>query len=148
MLSDRLLREHSDVVRAGLRRRHAGDDVERALDRWLALDAQRRVTATRAGELGRAVASARREADCEGTAEVRARERQRQATEDALVDLQAQQRTAALQLPNLPDPHVPDGDGPACSIELRRWGEPPAFDFAPRRHDAPGSTARRSDRSQ
>jgi seryl-tRNA synthetase len=135
MLNDRLLREHPDVVRAGLRRRHAGDAVERALDRWLTLDAQRRAAATRAAELGRAVVSGRREADCVGMAEVRARERQRQATQDTVVVLEAQQRAAALQLPNLPDPRVPDGDGPAESVELRRWGEAPAFDFAPRWHD-------------
>jgi seryl-tRNA synthetase len=135
MLNDRLLREHPEVVRAGVRRRHAGDEAEQALDRWLALDAQRRVTATRAGELGHAVASARREAETPTSAEMRARERQRQATEDALAVLEAQQRAAALQLPNLPDPRVSDGSGPAESIGLRRWGEPPAFDFAPRRHD-------------
>jgi seryl-tRNA synthetase len=139
MLNDRLLREHPEVVRAGLRRRHAGDEAERALDRWVALDAQRRATATRAGEFARSIAAARRELKAEpdspGTAEMRARQRRRQAVEDALVVVEAQQRAAALQLPNLPDPRVPDGGGPAESIELRRWGEPPTLDFPPRRHD-------------
>jgi seryl-tRNA synthetase len=37
-------------------------------------------------------------------------------------------------VPNLPDPSVPDGDGPEDNIEMRRWGAQPAFEFAPRPH--------------
>jgi seryl-tRNA synthetase len=37
-------------------------------------------------------------------------------------------------VPNLPDPSVPDGEGPDDNVEVRRWGTPPAFDFVPRPH--------------
>ncbi|MGH7661011.1 MAG: serine--tRNA ligase, partial [Vulcanimicrobiaceae bacterium] len=37
-------------------------------------------------------------------------------------------------VPNLPDPSVPDGEGPDDNIEVRRWGARPAFDFAPKPH--------------
>jgi len=37
-------------------------------------------------------------------------------------------------VPNLPDPSVPDGDGPEDNIEVRRWGAQPAFEFAPKPH--------------
>jgi seryl-tRNA synthetase len=37
-------------------------------------------------------------------------------------------------VPNLPDPSVPDGDGPEDNIEMRRWGAQPTFEFAPRPH--------------
>jgi seryl-tRNA synthetase len=135
MLNDRLLREHPEVVRAGLHHRHAGDDAERALDRWLALDAQRRAAATRSDELARAIAAARPEPGARSPAGVSALARERQSIEDTLATLEAEQRAVALLLPNLPDPRVPEGDGPDYTVELRRWGTPPAFDFAPRRHD-------------
>ena len=49
-------------------------------------------------------------------------------TEDArLADL-------LMGLPNLPLAEVPDGADEADNVEIRRWGEPPAFGFAPKEH--------------
>jgi len=39
-----------------------------------------------------------------------------------------------LDLPNLPDSRVPDGDGEADNVEIRRWGEPARPGFKPRDH--------------
>ncbi|MBV8284477.1 MAG: serine--tRNA ligase, partial [Candidatus Eremiobacteraeota bacterium] len=36
--------------------------------------------------------------------------------------------------PNLLDDSVPDGGGEADNVEIRRWGTPKTFDFAPRPH--------------
>ncbi|MGB6231584.1 MAG: serine--tRNA ligase [Litorimonas sp.] len=38
-------------------------------------------------------------------------------------------------LPNLPADDVPDGADEADNVEIVRWGEPRAFDFAPKAHD-------------
>ena len=37
-------------------------------------------------------------------------------------------------LPNLLDPSVPDGADESANVEIRRWGEPPAFDFRAEMH--------------
>ncbi len=37
-------------------------------------------------------------------------------------------------LPNLLHDSVPDGADETCNAELRRWGEPPSFDFEPKDH--------------
>ncbi|MBV8344038.1 MAG: serine--tRNA ligase [Candidatus Eremiobacteraeota bacterium] len=37
-------------------------------------------------------------------------------------------------LPNLLDDSVPDGASEAANVEVRRWGEPRRFDFAPKPH--------------
>ena len=39
-----------------------------------------------------------------------------------------------LTLPNLPHESVPAGKSPADNPEVRRWGTPPSFDFAPKPH--------------
>jgi seryl-tRNA synthetase len=39
-----------------------------------------------------------------------------------------------LRIPNLPHASVPPGGGPEDNVEVRRWGEIPAFDFAPKNH--------------
>lgn len=39
-----------------------------------------------------------------------------------------------LRLPNLPHPSVPVGTSPEDNKEIRRWGDPPKFDFQPKNH--------------
>jgi seryl-tRNA synthetase len=43
-------------------------------------------------------------------------------------------REYMLTVPNVPHSSVPIGAGAADNIEVRRWGAPPKFDFAARRH--------------
>lgn len=134
MLNDRYVRDHPDAVRAALRRRHAGPEAERALEEWLALDAQRRAAATRRDELAQAAT-----ATPSDTATARMARRERDAARAALEALEARARRALMRLPNLPDARVPEGAGPMESVEMRRWGEPPEFSFEPKGHDALGA---------
>ena len=46
----------------------------------------------------------------------------------------ARMRDMLMSLPNLPRDDVPDGESEADNVEIRRWGSPPSFDFAPRAH--------------
>jgi seryl-tRNA synthetase len=43
-------------------------------------------------------------------------------------------RELLLGIPNLPLDSTPDGNTEADAVEVRRWGTPPSFDFAPRDH--------------
>jgi len=129
MLSDRLLREHPDDVRAGLRRRHAGAEDGRALDEWLALDAERRALATQRDALAQAAHAGKTAGIDLSLTQARR----------ALADLEGRLRALALRLPNLPDERVPEGAGDDANVELRRWGEPPAFAFATRSHEELGA---------
>ena len=119
MLSERLLRTHPDLARAGLLRRGAGPEALAALDRWLALDAERRALAGehdwQAGNGG----------DPAALKSLRSR----------LAALEDEQHALLAIIPNLPRDDVPDGHDASANIELRRWGTPPAFDFPPKRHD-------------
>ncbi len=56
------------------------------------------------------------------------------AAEAELITLQEELQALQLEIPNLPHQSVPDGDSEADNIEVRRWGELPAFDFEPRDH--------------
>jgi seryl-tRNA synthetase len=57
---------------------------------------------------------------------------------------QLRERTAALEdllagIPNVLADDVPEGVDESANLELRRWGEPPRFDFAPKEHDEIGA---------
>ena len=43
-------------------------------------------------------------------------------------------RNQLMSLPNIPLPSVPDGKDEDDNVELRRWGSPRAYDFAPKEH--------------
>ena len=119
MLSERLVRAHPERIREGLRRRAAGMETLAALDRWLALDVERRALASEhdqlAGQGGEPSA-------------LRAARARLKALED-------EQRLLLARIPNVPRDDVPDGQDASGNVELRRWGTPPSFDFAPKRHD-------------
>ena len=134
MLNERLIRERPELAREALRRRRAGPEAERALEGWLALDAQRRTLAQRHDELARETAAIRGHPES-ATAEARAIESKRRAAEEAALVMSAQQRRLLLRLPNIADARAPDGADEAGNVELTRHGAHPTFDFAPRRHD-------------
>jgi seryl-tRNA synthetase len=43
-----------------------------------------------------------------------------------------------LEIPNVPHPSVPRGTSDAANVEVRRWGTPRVFDFAPKPHEEVG----------
>jgi seryl-tRNA synthetase len=49
-------------------------------------------------------------------------------------EVQEQQQAWLMDMPNLALPEVPSGRDESDNVEIRRWGEPPAFDFTPRDH--------------
>ena len=61
-------------------------------------------------------------------------------SETRLQGVQTELDTIHAGLPNLLHDSVPDGADETCNAELRRWGEPPSFDFEPRDHVSLGET--------
>jgi seryl-tRNA synthetase len=53
--------------------------------------------------------------------------------------LESERDALWAQLPNLLAPDTPDGQDDADNVELRRWGDPPAFSFEPKPHDLLGA---------
>jgi len=145
----RALRDAPDAFDTALARR--GLPAEAA--DLLALDAERRA-AIHGAETARAeqnaaskdVGAAKARGDEAEFARLRALVTERK-TEVARLEEEARALDARLsarlaELPNVPAPDVPDGPDESANVEIRRWGTPPAFDFAPREHfDIPGIAA-------
>jgi seryl-tRNA synthetase len=53
---------------------------------------------------------------------------------ERLATIQLELNEHLMALPNLPDPSVPVGADESANVEVRRWGRPREFDFAPRDH--------------
>ncbi len=54
--------------------------------------------------------------------------------EAELADVQSELQEILMGIPNILDDEVPDGRDEEDNVEIRRWGEPPRFDFEPRDH--------------
>src|SRR5271154_161640 len=57
-----------------------------------------------------------------------------QAREKTASDLDGRLRDILAGIPNLPHASVPIGRGADENVEVRRWGTPPKFEFAPKPH--------------
>ena len=150
MLDPTLLRERPDDVRAGLETRGAG--TAGPLTDLVRLDTERRTllpvleqTRRARKEVGERIARARKAgggSDGGGAgedvaalmAEGQAHGARIKEHEAKLAEVEAERDRLALTLPNLPHASVPAGTSDADNPEVRRHGEPPAFDFEPRAH--------------
>ncbi|HEV3307058.1 MAG TPA: serine--tRNA ligase [Candidatus Sulfotelmatobacter sp.] len=57
-----------------------------------------------------------------------------QTREKTAADLDARLRDILSGIPNMPHESVPVGHSAEENVEVRRWGSPPKFDFAPKPH--------------
>ena len=144
MLDIKFIRENKDVVAAGAKKKHikididaliALDDKRRALQ--LEID-QRRAEQNAASTEIVKVSGAERESLIAKMSELK---KSLQQQEEALQEILKEWRLLMVQVPNVPDMSVPDGDSDADSQEVRRWspasgagGDTPKFDFEPKTH--------------
>ncbi|MBW3578543.1 MAG: serine--tRNA ligase [Actinobacteria bacterium] len=137
MIDVRLLRDDPEAVIAALARRDiARSDVERVIDldrRWREVTAEvdglRAQQNVRSRAIGTAPAEERQELIA---AAAELKEPLRRAEEEQVAVAEARDEALAA-IPNLPHPDAPAG-GEDDSVELRREGSKPEFDFGVRDH--------------
>ena len=141
MLDAAFIRDHITEVRAALRSR--GLEPDKALEEIATLETARRRMIPELEGLkrlqntsGDEIARAKRQGH--DTAPVqeanRARAQQIKQLGFQLDSVNHQLHAALLLLPNLPHASVPVGNGADDNVEVRRHGEPRAFDFQPQPH--------------
>ncbi|WP_185982906.1 serine--tRNA ligase [Aureimonas mangrovi] len=141
MLDLKWIRENPEALDEALRRRGAA-----ALSaRLLALDGERRAHLSslqelqgRRNEASKQIASAKAARDealaASLIAEVADLKGRIQAGEETERRIDAALQDALAQVPNVPLADVPEGPDESANVEIRRVGEKPLFDFAPREH--------------
>jgi seryl-tRNA synthetase len=139
MLDLKFIRQNPQVVLEGARKKRIQVDVEGLLSADTAARAlQTEVDALRARqnalskEVGKASAADRPRL----IAEVNSFKAQLGELEVKLRDVQADVDARLLRIPNVPADGVPEGKDDSENVEVKRWGEPRKFEFAPRDHVA------------
>jgi len=141
MIDPVLLRDRLDEVRTAYRNRGLNADTD--LEQLATLEARRRRLIPEIEGLkrdqnaaGDEVARAKRQGQDATPLFAASKQRAQQIRQlEIQLDQVEQQRTALLlTLPNLPHASVPVGRSAEDNTEVRRYGEPPVFDFAPKHH--------------
>ncbi|MBI4086528.1 serine--tRNA ligase [Candidatus Kaiserbacteria bacterium] len=137
MLDIKFIRENLELVKAGAIKKH----IEVDLDALMALDEKRRELT---GQLEAKKAEQNKVSQEVATADAGTRmaliERMKplkeeiQKSEDELKDVLTEWRQVMVQVPNIPDISVPEGDSDADNAEVRTWGEKSRFGFEPKSH--------------
>jgi seryl-tRNA synthetase len=141
MLDPAYVRDHIEEVRAGLRSR--GLDADKSLEEIATFETARRRLIPELEGLkrqqntsGDEIARAKRMG--QDTAHIQEANKHRAAQIKQLSvqldSIEYQRRQALLNLPNLPHASVPHGKSAADNQEVRRHGEPRAFEFEPKAH--------------
>jgi len=137
MLDPRLIRNELDDVAQRLARR--GYELDR--EAIAALEAQRKDLQVRTQDLqnerntkskGIGKAKAAGEDTAPLLAAVADLGDRLKAAETELAEVQGRLEDILMGVPNLPHESVPDGRDENDNVEVRRWGEPPRFDFGAR----------------
>ena len=139
MLDVKVLRENLDEVKARMATRGGTIDW----NEFVALDRERRDALANierlkekknrlSGEIGKL-----KKSGADPTTLMREVEEVSEAirsSEGPLAEIEAKFERFMLTLPNLPNPSVQIGKNENDNREVRRWGEPPKFDFEPKNH--------------
>lgn len=137
MLDIHFIRENADLIKAGAQKKHLDVDI----DRLLAVDEERKTLRLqldeRRAEQNRMSTIIQK---AEGAERQGLIERMRHVKE-GMAELEEKYQAAMkewqslmLTVPNIPDMTVPEGESDAENVEVRVWGEKPAFSFSPKDH--------------
>lgn len=142
MLDLNFVRENLDAVKSALQNRNFPADV---LEDFVHLDAERRrvigeadkinqIRNSSSKEIGALMQAGRRDDAATKKAEVAGLKEDQTRLEQQRHELEDKMRDLLSQLPNIPQAGVPVGADETGNVEIRKWGEPAAFDFEARDH--------------
>ncbi len=141
MLDIRFIKENPDLVKARLASRQK--DYSTEIDRLLTLDVERRAliadTEQKKAEqnkISKQIPLFKKEGKDVAPifAEMKALSDTVKAENEKIAAMDAEIASLLLSIPNTPNEMVPVGKDDTDNTELRRWGEPTAFDFEPKAH--------------
>ena len=146
MIDLRAARDDPDTFRTALARKGAAE----VFDELLEADRAVREIQPRVEEL-RAARKVKGKPTPEQLAELERIKTELQSLEQQLAAAEGRRKELLDRVPNPPDEYAPDGHTEEDAEEIRRWGEPPSFDFPvkdrPRaRGESLGRAVRVSDR--
>src|SRR3989344_6848273 len=143
MLDIKFIRDNKDVVIAGAKKKHIKVDIDRLLqvdDKRRALQVSIDEKRAEQNNASVAIAGAKDGAEKQGLiSRMQNVKDTLRLEEESMQEIMKEWRDLMLQVPNVPDISVPEGESDVDNVEIRRWGDelrssPPAGGFEPKGH--------------
>lgn len=137
MLDIKFIRENADLIRAAAAKKKISFD----LDELLAVDSQRlkilqevEAFRTRQNGVSQEIVKTTDSFRDALIIEMRELKEKLKSREDQLAETMKKWGALMLQVPNIPDMSVPEGNSDADNVESKKWGERKSFEFTPKDH--------------
>lgn len=133
MLDIKFIKDNKEIVSAGAKKKHIDVDIDRLviLDEER-LKVQKEVEELRS-EVNRVSMTIMRDQDpglkVQIIEEMRLVKEDMKRKEDKLKEIMLEWQKLMINVPNVPDMTVPEGESDEENLEIRTWGEKPLFDF-------------------
>ncbi len=138
MLDIKFIRENKELIKLAAKKKHLNFDVDKLLEvddkRLSMLSEVEKMRADQnktSANVGLEKDSSKRE---RLISEMKELKDGLSAKEDRLKTILSEWRMLMLEVPNIPDFSVPEGNADTDNQEIRTWGEKPIFNFAPKSH--------------
>ena len=138
MLDIKFIRENKDLIALAAKKKHLDFDVEKLIvaddaRRTILTSAEKRRAEQNAANDG--IASAKTpEERAKLIGDMKVVKGALEKDEEVLKTVMKDWQSLMLQVPNIPDMSVPDGNNDADNKEIKAWGEKPSFTFEPNDH--------------
>ncbi len=127
MLDIKFIRENKELIKEAARKKHIEFDVERLV----AVDDKRKELTQKIDDKNRERKEAADTRDIELGKRIKG---ELDELETAQKEVMPEWQSLMIQVPNIPDISVPEGETDADNQEIKKWGEIRSFDFAPKSH--------------
>lgn len=138
MLDIKFIRENKDIIKAGAKKKHLDEEIDKLLDiDQKRLDLLSKVESLRAEQNKVSLSMGGTLSDNERAQlieEMRLVKEELKEKEEELRQVMAEWQSLMLTVPNIPDISVPEGNSDEDNVEVKQWGEKPNFSFEPKDH--------------
>ncbi len=138
MLDIKFIKENPDIIKEAVRKKHLSFDVDALLaveekrkEALLAFENARSTQNTLSEKVVHAQDNEERGRLIESLKPIK---EEVQKKEEILREVTREWQLLMLQVPNVPDISVPEGDDDTANLEVKVWGEKPVFSFTPKNH--------------
>lgn len=137
MLDIKFIRDNADIVKNAISKKHVNLDLDLLIskdDERLAILKEVEALRNEQNSASAGIASAQGEERNAMVEKMRVVKESLQAKEENLRSIMTDWQKMMLEVPNVPDMSVPDGDSDEDNVEIKNWGEIPQFEFTPKDH--------------
>lgn len=138
MLDIKFIRENKELIKEGAKKKHLKFDVEaliKADDERKALTLLVEEKRAKQNEASKKLPSMQDALEKKNLLEdMKLLKDELQKEEEKMKEVMKVWQALMLQVPNIPDMSVPEGDSDADNVEVRAWGEKPNFTYRPKDH--------------